>query len=91
VFLYPLFPPSTQIYLMEFLQHIQDPVPSKVRLFLDYEGENPLPDYLVSEDVTIDRLYMETSVVASNLSEDEIHTSMDRDYDAINALDISIK
>ena len=76
---------------MEFLKHFQDPIPSKVRLFLDYEGNNPLPDYLISEDVTIDRVYMDTSIVTSSLSEDDIHTSMDRDYDAINALDISIK
>ncbi len=77
---------------MEFLEFIKDPVPSKVRLFLDFEGDQPLPDHLISEDVTIDRLYMETSIISSSLTEDEINARpVQSECDSISTMEISIK
>ena len=83
---------STQIYLMELLEHIKDPIPSKVRLFLDFEGDQPLPDHLISENVTIDRLYMETSVISSSLSEEELKSlPVLSQCDSISTMEIPIK
>ena len=66
---------STQLFLPDFIKHINDPVPSKVRLFLDFESEEPLPDFLTSEEVTLDKLYVQTSVIASPLSEEDLENN----------------
>ena len=83
---------STQVYLPEFLDNIKDPVPNKVRLFFDFENEQLLPGHLISEDMTLDRLYMETSIIASPLSEEELHSpsfSTQR-YNPNNTVDMPI-
>lgn len=63
---------STQIYLPEFLRHIPDPVPCKARLYMDCESEEPLPDFLINEDISMTRRYVETSIIASPMSEEDL-------------------
>ena len=67
---------STQIYLREFLEYIKDPTPNKVRLFWDFESEQPLPDHMIAEEVSLNYIYMETSVIASSFSEDELNSPL---------------
>lgn len=58
---------------------------------MDFETYQPLPDHLISEDVSLDRLYMETSVIASTLSEEDLkNTSTTREYNASDTVDIPI-
>lgn len=47
-------------------------MPSKARLYLDFDSdEESLPDFLTSEAVRLDRLYVETSIIATPLPDDE--------------------
>lgn len=56
------------------MKHVHHPVPSKVKLFMDFESDEPLPDFLISESVTLSRFYVETSVIASPLDEEANET-----------------
>ena len=62
------------MYLPEFLKHLTnpEPIPCKAMLYLDFESEEPLPDFLTSEAVTMQRLYVQTSIIASPLEEEDL-------------------
>ena len=60
------------MYLTDFLKYIPGTIPCKARLYLDFESDDPLPDFLTSESVSIDKLYVETSIIASMLSEEDV-------------------
>lgn len=75
------------MYLPEFVKYIRDPIPCKAQLYLDFESEEPLPDFLTSEAVRMSRLYVETSVIASPLNDDG---SVDDSEDA-HTVDIPIR
>lgn len=49
-------PQYTQLYLPELLKYIKTPIPSPARLFLDYDSGDPLPDYLVSGTVQLEKV-----------------------------------
>ena len=59
------------MFLPEFIKHLKDPIPSKVRLFPDFECDEPLPEFLISEDISLGRIYVETSIIASPLTEND--------------------
>ena len=55
-------PQYTQLYLPELLKYVDNPIPSSAKLFLDYDSGDPLPDFLVSgvvqlEKVEVGKLY----------------------------------
>ena len=60
------------MYLPDFLKHLSDVIPAKARLYLDFESDDPLPEFLTSENITMERLYVETSVIATPLSEEDL-------------------
>lgn len=69
------------MYLPEFLKYIPDPIPCKAKLYLDFESDEPLPDFLTSEAISMKRLFVETSIIATPLEEEELakgETSEDR-------------
>lgn len=82
---------STQIYLPEFVKYIRDPIPCKARLYLDFESDEPLPDFLTSEAVAMQRLYVETSIIASPLNDDGSIQETDSDDCDSNTVDIPIR
>lgn len=49
-------PQYTQLHLPELLKYIDDPIPSSARLFLDYDSGDPLPDFLVSGTVQLEKV-----------------------------------
>lgn len=75
------------MYLPEFLKHITDPdpIPCKARLYLDFESDEPLPDFLTSEAITMRRLYVETSIIATPLDEEDLkHNSSSEDTQTVD-------
>lgn len=49
-------PQYTQLYLPELLKYVDNALPSTARLFLDYDSGDPLPDYLVSGVVYLEKV-----------------------------------
>ena len=49
-------PQYTQLYLPELLRYVDNPIPSSARLFLDYDSGDPLPDFLVSGVVQLEKV-----------------------------------
>ena len=56
-------PQYTQLYLPELLKYVDEPVPSSARLFLDYDSGDPLPDYLISGVVQLEKVDTGNDVV----------------------------
>lgn len=79
------------MYLPEFLYHINDPIPSRAMLYLDFESDEPLPDFMTSEAISMDRLYVETSIIATPLSEEDLKDNDDTDWDDTETVDIPIR
>ena len=49
-------PQYTQLYLPELLRYVDSPIPSSAKLFLDYDSGDPLPDFLVSGVVQLEKV-----------------------------------
>ena len=79
------------MYLPDYLKHIRDPIPSSARLYLDFESGDPLPDYLTSESVTLSRLYVETSIIATFLTEEDLHSNAISSSEGAQTVDIPIR
>ena len=49
-------PCYNQMYLTDMIKHLRNPIPIKAHLYIDFESEEPLPDYLTTELVTIENV-----------------------------------
>ena len=58
-------PSKAPLYLPDLLKLFQDSLPLKARLYLDVDTKNPLPDTLIEEVITLERVSTETSLIAS--------------------------
>lgn len=58
-------PSKSALYLPDLVKLFQSSLPLKARLYLDVGTENPLPDVLSKEVVTLERVSTETSLIAS--------------------------
>ena len=45
-----------QMYLTDMIKHLRYPIPIKAHLYIDFMSEEPLPDYLTTELVTIENV-----------------------------------
>ena len=55
-------PSRTKLYLLELLEYLENPVPCYTRMYIDFEANEPLPDYLTSERVRIEAQFVGESV-----------------------------
>ena len=63
-------PYCTQLYLPEILSNVKCPLPLMAKMYLDVEGEEAFPEYLISEPVKLAEQLMERSLVATPVDEE---------------------
>ena len=63
-------PYCTQLYLPEILGNVRYPLPLMAKMYLDVEGEEAFPEYLISEPVKLAEQLTERSLVATPVDEE---------------------
>ena len=63
-------PYCTQLYLPEILANVRYPLPLMAKMYLDVEGEEAFPEYLISEPVKLAEQLTERSLVATPVDEE---------------------
>ena len=63
-------PYCTQLYLPEILSNVKYPLPLMAKMYLDVEGEEAFPEYLISEPVKLAEQLTERSLVATPVDEE---------------------
>ena len=83
-------PYYTRLHLPELLAYLPNLLPASANLYLDTEGNQFLPSHMLSEVVTLKRIFTETSLIATECANDESEGSDDEESVPDSVVDIPL-